>query len=66
MNGATKKEREGPGLSLKRLPLAKPTQQPTKNSTSNGADIWDEIRTWQNVGGERLPIDFDGYSSDEK
>ena len=64
--GPHKKEREGPGLSLKRPPLAKPTQQPTKNSTSDGADIWDKIRPWRNVGGERLPVYFDGYSSDEK
>ena len=64
--GRRKREREGPGLGLERPPLAKPTQQPTKNSTSDGADIWDEIRPWRNVGGERLPVDFDGYSSDEK
>ena len=60
------KEREGPGLSLERPPIAKPTQQPTKNSTSDGADILDEIRPWRNIGGERLRVDFNGYSSDEK
>jgi hypothetical protein len=35
------REREGPGLGLKQLPLAKPTQQPTKNNTSDGAGIFD-------------------------
>jgi hypothetical protein len=66
-NGATKKrEREGLGLGLERAPLAKPTQQPTKNSTSDGADIKEEIWPRRNVGGERLPVDFYGYSSDEK
>ena len=64
--GRRKREREGPGLGLERLPLAKPTQQPTKNSTSEGEDILEEIRPWQNVGGERLPVNFGGYSSDEK
>jgi hypothetical protein len=60
-----KKKRQGPGLGLKWPPLAKPTQQPTKNSTSNGVDIWDKIRPWRNVGGERLPVNFDGYLSDK-
>ena len=64
--GRRKREREGPGLGLERPPLAKPTQQPTENSTRDGADIWEEIRPWQNVGGERLPVNFDCYSSDEK
>jgi hypothetical protein len=64
--GRRKREREGPGLGLERPPRAKPTQQPTENSTSNGADIWEEIRPWRNVGGERLPVDFVGYSNDEK
>ncbi len=41
VNGATKKEREGPGLGLKRVPLAKTTQQLTKNNTSNGVGIFD-------------------------
>jgi len=63
--GQQKRERGGPGLGLERLPLAKSTQQPTENSTIDGADIWEEIRPWRNVGGERLPIDIDGYSSDE-
>ncbi len=53
-----KRELEGPSLSLKRLPLAKPTQQPTENSTSDGADIWDEIRPWQNVGGGEITCQF--------
>ena len=35
--GRRKKERGGPGLGLKRPPLAEPTQQPAENSTSNGA-----------------------------
>ncbi len=48
--GRPKREREGLGLGLKRPPLAEPMQQPTKNGTSNGADIWDEIRPWRNVG----------------
>ena len=64
--GRRKREREGPGLGLERPPLAKPTQQPTENSTRDGTDIWEEIRPWQNVGGERLPVNFDCYSSDEK
>jgi len=64
--GRRKREREGPGLGLERPSLAKPTQQPTENSTINGADIWEEIRPWRKVGGERLLVDFDGYSSDEK
>jgi len=38
-NGVTKKEREGSSLSFKRPSLAETTQQPTKNSTSNGAGI---------------------------
>jgi hypothetical protein len=38
-NGATKKSREGPSLSFKRPSLAETTQQPTKNSTSDGAGI---------------------------
>ncbi len=65
-NGATKKERGGAGLGLERLPLAKPTQQPTENSTSDGEDILEEIRPWRNVGGERLPVNFVGYSSNGK
>jgi hypothetical protein len=64
--GQRKREREGPGLGLEGPPLAKPTQQPTKNSTRDGADILGEIRPRRNIGGERLPVDFDGYSSDEE
>ena len=60
------REREGLGLGLKRPPLAEPMHQPTENSTSDGADIWDEIRPRRNIGGGRLPVDFDGYSRDEK
>ena len=52
------REREGPGLGLERLPLAKPTQQPTENSTSDGADIWDEIRPRRNVGGGTITRRF--------
>ena len=32
--GRPKREREGPGLGLKRPPLSEPMQQPTENSTS--------------------------------
>jgi len=35
--GRPKREREGPGLGLKRPPLAEPMQQPTENSTSGAA-----------------------------
>ncbi len=35
--GRQKRERGGPGLGLKRPPLAEPTQQPAENSTVNGA-----------------------------
>jgi hypothetical protein len=42
-----------PLLLLVRTALARDMQQPTKNSTSNGADIWDEIRPLRNVGGGR-------------
>ena len=64
--GRPRREREGPGLGLKRPPLAEPMHQPTENSTSDGADIWDEIQPRRNIGGGRLPVDFDGYSRDEK
>jgi len=64
--GQRKREREGPGLSLKRPPLAEPTQQPTKNSESDGVVIIYKIRPQRNVWGGRLPVDFDSYSSDEK
>ncbi len=53
-----------PGLSLKQPPLAQPKQQPTKNSTSNGAGNFDKILRW-NVGGGWLPIIFDGDLSNE-
>ena len=53
-------------LLLVKTALARDTQQPTKNSTSDGADIWDEIRPLRNVGGGGLPVNFDGYLRDEK
>ena len=59
-NGATKKRREGPGLSLKLPPLAQPTQQPTNNSTNDGVGILEEIRPRRNVGGGRLPVVLGG------
>ena len=58
--GQRKKEREGPGLSLKLPPLAQPTQQPTNNSTNNGVGILEEIRPRRNVGGGRLPVVLGG------
>ena len=64
--GRPKREREGPGLGIKRPPLAEPMQQPTENSTSDRENIWDEIWPRRNVGGGRLPVDFDGYSRDKK
>ena len=64
--GQPKREREGPGLGIKRPPLAKPMQQPPGNSTSDGENIWDEIWPWRNVGGGGLPVDFNGYLRDKK
>ncbi len=55
-NEAKKRESEGPGLCLKRSPLAQPMQQPTKNSTNAGVGILEEIRSWWNVGGGQLPV----------
>jgi len=55
-NGAAKKrEREGPGLGLERPPLAKPTQQPTKNSTSDGADIGKRLGRGGTLGENDYP-----------
>ncbi len=64
--GRRKKERNEPGLGLKRPPLAQPMQQPTKNSTSNGAGIFDKVLPRWNVGEGRLPVVFDSNSSDKK
>ncbi len=65
-NGATKKERNEMGLSLNWPPLAKATQQPTKNSTSIGAIIRDTFLPQQNVWGGQLPIILDGNLSNKK
>ena len=65
--GQPKRERKrGRNLGLKRLTLAEPMQQPTQNSTSYVVDIWDEIRPLRNVGGGRLPVNFDSCSRDRK
>jgi hypothetical protein len=64
--GRGKKVRNEPGLGLKRPPLAQPTQQPTKNSTSDGVDVFDEILPRLKIGGGRLPVVFDGNSSNKK
>ena len=65
--GRWKRERGGTGLGLERLPLAKPTQQPAENSTSDGAtwrgsegsaialilgrSSWEKVKKWNKPGG---------------
>jgi hypothetical protein len=53
--GQPKKEKEGPGLGLKRLPLAKPTQQPTKNNTSDGAGFLTRFGRGRTLGEDNYP-----------
>jgi len=58
-NRVTKKFREGYGISFKGPPLAETTQQPTDNSSSDGAGI---RYKWEG----QLSIVLDGNSSDKK
>jgi hypothetical protein len=60
--GQQKKSERDRVLSLKRPPLAKPTQQPTENSTKDKVGILEVIRLRRNIGGGRLQDD----SSNEK